>query len=66
MTIIDQRNDLIKRSGDNFEVVMENYFEEFKIEMKNMMRIAKSVVDRYYDEICFIMETNFEYAHVLY
>ena len=26
------------------------------------MRIPKSVVDRYYDEICFIVDTNFVYA----
>ena len=50
---------------DNFEAFMDNYFDEFKIKMKNRMRNPKLVVDKYYDEICFIMDTDFVYAQVV-
>ena len=58
-------SDFISRLGENFEVVMDNYLEEFKIKMQNRMRIPKSVVNKYYDEVCFIRGTNFWYAHAI-
>ena len=50
-TIVDHLNELIHRLGDNFEVVMDNYFDEFKRKMKNGLRIPKLVVDKYYDNL---------------
>ena len=35
---------------------MDNYFEEFKIKMRNRMKIPKFVVDDYYDEMCFVVD----------
>ena len=45
---------------------MENYFEEFKMKIKNRMRIPKSIVDEYYDEIYFIVDTDSIYAQVFF
>ncbi len=40
---------------------MDGYFEEFKKKMKNMTRIAKSLVDKYYDDICFLVDIDYTY-----
>lgn len=41
---------------------MDKYFDDFKKKMKNKMRIPKSVVHHYFDDICFMVDTNFTYA----
>ena len=58
----DQINDLISQLGENFEVIMDNYFEEFKNKMRNHMRIPKSIVDKYFDDICFMVVMDFVYS----
>ena len=44
---------------------MEIYFEEFKNKMKNRIRIPKSVVDNYFDDIYFMVDTYFIYTHAV-
>ena len=45
---------------------MDNYFEEFKEKMRNRMRIPNFFVDKYYDEVCFTIDTSFIYAQVVF
>lgn len=44
---------------------MDKYFEEFKNKMRNQKRIHKSIVDKYFDDICFMVDTNFIYAQAI-
>ena len=60
--IVKQSNNLIDRLEENFEIVMDNYYEYFKAKMKNRMRIPKFVVDKDYDEICFKLDIDFVYV----
>ena len=45
-------NEYIEKMGENFELVMTSYFEDFKKSMKKRMRILVSLVKQYYNDIC--------------
>ena len=52
--------------GENFETIMEGYFEDLKKKkMKNKFKISKSVVDKYYDHICFLVDADYTYGEVV-
>lgn len=59
-----QINDFIEQLGEIFETIMDGYYEEFKGKMKNRLRIPQSVIDHYYEDICFMMEIDFTYVQV--
>ena len=59
---MEQISDLIRRSVENFEEIMGNYFEEFKEKMRSRMIIPKYIIKKYYDKVYFIVDTNFVYA----
>lgn len=44
---------------------MDGYFQEFKKKMKNGTMIPKSLVDKYYDYICFLVDTDITYIQVV-
>lgn len=44
-------NEYIYQLGENFENVMDIYFEEFKKRMKMRMRIPEELVIKYYSDI---------------
>lgn len=44
---------------------MDKYFDKLKNKMKNRMRIPKLVIDHYFDDICFMVDTDFTYAHTV-
>ena len=44
---------------------MDGYFDEFKGKKKKNIRIHKSVVDEYYDDIYLMVDTNYTYAQVV-
>ena len=46
----------MEQMGENFEIVMTNYFEDFKKSMKQTMRIVVSLVEQYYNDICFLID----------
>ena len=44
--------------GENFESVMDNYFEVFKEKMNNRFRIPPKLVEEYKDNICFMVDCD--------
>jgi len=44
---------------------MDTYFEEFKQRMKMMMRIPEELVTRYYNDICFLADTDNTFVQAL-
>lgn len=53
-----QINEYITQLGENFENLMNAYFDEFKKRMKRTMRIPKELVTKYYSDICFLVDMN--------
>ena len=56
-----QINEYIEQMGDNFESVMTSYFEGFKQSMKQRLRIHVSLVENYYNEICFLVDIDYTF-----
>src|SRR5271156_1430851 len=56
--ILYQINEFIAEMGQNFDTVMDNYFEEFKDKMNNRFRIPPKLVKDYKDDICFIVDCD--------
>ena len=54
--ILYQINEFIKEMGENFEKVMDNYFEVFKEKMNNRFQIPPKLVEDYKDDICFMVD----------
>ena len=50
--------------GENFETIITNYFEDFKKSMKQRMRIHVSLVEQYYNDICFLVDIDYTYIQV--
>ena len=44
--------------GENFEGIMDCYFEAFKEKMNNRFRIPQKLVEDYKDEICFTVDSD--------
>ena len=63
--ILYQINEFIKDMGDNYEKVMDNYFEEFKEKMNNRFHIPPKLVKNYKDEICFMVDCDKVYIQVV-
>ena len=63
--ILYQINDFIVEMDQNFERVMDNYFEVFKEKMNNRFRIPPKLVDDYKDDICFMVDYDRVYIQVV-
>ena len=59
---IKKINDMINQLGDNFELVVISYFEEFKKSMNARYRIPKSLVEAHAKDIYFLVDTDNTYA----
>ena len=51
----------INQLGNNFESIMNSYFEDFKKSMKQRMRIPISLVEKHVNDICFLFDIDFTY-----
>ena len=58
---IEKINDLIEQFGNNFDSILSSYFEEFKKVMKGRMRIPVSLVEKYVQDICFLVDEDYTY-----
>ena len=43
---------------ENFESIMDNYFDAFKEKMNNRFRIPQKLVEDYKDDICFMVDSD--------
>ena len=55
----------IKEMGENFEKVLDNYFEVFKEKMNNRFWIPPKLVEDYKDDICFMVECDRVYIQAV-
>ena len=60
-TIITQISEFIDQMGDNFEAQMTSYFEDFKKPMKKRVSISISLVEKNINDICFLVDIDFNY-----
>ena len=60
-----QINEFIKDMGENFEKVMDNYFEVFKEKMNNRFWIPPKLVEDYKDDICFMVDCDKVYIQAV-
>lgn len=56
--ILYQINEYIGEMGENFESIMDNYFEIFKEKMNNRYRILKKLVEDYRNDIYFMVDCD--------
>lgn len=63
--ITHQINDFIKKLGDNFNDIMDDYFCKFQEKMHNKYRIPPQLVEKYKDNICFEVDTDYCYVNVV-
>ena len=56
-----QINEYIEKMGDNFESLMTSYIEDFKKSMKQRLRILVSLVEKHYNDICFLVDIDYTY-----
>ena len=42
--------------GENFDSIMDSYFETFKEKMNNRFGIPKKLVSDYHDDVCFTVK----------
>ena len=60
-----QISEYITQLGENFENVMDTYFEEFKKRMKRRMRILEEFFTSYYNDICFHIDRDNIFVQVV-
>ena len=53
-----QINDFIVEMGENFDSIMDNYFESFKEKMNNKFQIPPILVEDYKDDVCFMVDCD--------
>ena len=58
-----QISEFIEELGDNFDSIMKTYLEDFKKPMKQRLRILISLVEKHYDDICFLVDVDHTYVH---
>ena len=61
--VVVKINEYTEQIGENFETIMASYFEDFKKSMKQRMRILVSLVEKYCNDICFIVDIDYTYIH---
>lgn len=63
--ITHQINNFIKKLGDNFNDIMDDYFSKFQEKMHNRYQIPPKLVEKYKDDICFEVDTYCCYVNVV-
>ena len=61
-----QISEFIEELGDNFDSVMKIYLEDFKKPMKQRLRILISLMEKYYDDICFLVDFDHTLIRVIW
>ena len=56
-----QINEYIEQMGENFELLMTSYFEDFKKSMKKRLRIPISLFEQHYNDIVFLVDIDCTY-----
>lgn len=51
-------SDFIDEMGENFDGIIDAYFENFKEKMQNRFRIPKQLVDDYEQDIFFLVDCD--------
>jgi hypothetical protein len=51
--------------GDNFETLMNSYFDDFKKSMKKRIRIPISLIEQYIIDISFLVDIFYTYIQVV-
>ena len=51
--------------GENFEDILDAYFEELKLKMRNRIRTVASLVMKHYNDVCFLVDTNNTFIHAV-
>ena len=54
--VLYQINEFIEEMGENFERVLDKYFEVFKEKMNKKFWIPPKLVEDYKDDICFMVD----------
>ena len=57
-----QIGEYIEQLGDNFESLMTSYFEDFKKSMKKRLRVPISLVEKHYDDFCFLVDVDYTFV----
>ena len=42
---------------------MTSYFEDFKMLMKERLRILVSLVEKHYNDVCFLVDADYTFVH---
>lgn len=50
---------------DNFESIMTSYFQDFKKSMKQRHRFPVSLVEKHFNDVLFLVDTDFTYVQAL-
>ena len=48
--------------GENFYFVMTSYFEDFKNSMKQRQKILVSLLEKHFNDVFFLVDTDFTYV----
>ena len=56
--VVYQINKYIVELGDNFENIMDAYFDDFKERMQNRYRIPRKFVEEFEKDICFLVDCD--------
>ena len=60
-----QINEHIVEMGENYNSIMENYFDVFKENMNNRFRIPNKLVEDYKDDVCFMVDSDKVYIQAV-
>ena len=60
--ITEKIENMTEKLGDNVNFVTTSYFEYFKKIMKQRSRIQVSLVEKHWNDVCFIVDTNFTHV----
>lgn len=51
--------------GENFDLVMTSYFEDFNKSMKQRSRIYVSLVEKHYNDVYFLVDADYTYVQAV-
>ena len=63
--ILYQINEYIAKMWENFDSIVDSYFDTFKEKMNNRFRILEKLVDNYQDDVCFMVDCDNIYIQVV-
>ncbi len=63
--VLYQTNEFVAEMGENFDSIMDNYFEDFKERMNNRFRIPPKLVEDYKDDVCFMVDCDKVYIQAV-